>query len=90
MEIVVEFFLHLVAMERILVVFLRIRRKSQQKRIMIERGDLLFADLWRKLQANGFHEFVLFYYIDRLQLTAVYCNRRGVKRQHLKRPVFAM
>ena len=28
--------------------------------------------------------------IDRLQLTAVYCNRREVWRQHLKRPVFAM
>ena len=31
MEIVVEFFLHLVAMERILVVFLRIQRKSTKE-----------------------------------------------------------
>ena len=28
--------------------------------------------------------------LDRLQLTAVYCNRREVWRQHLKGPVFAM
>ena len=27
---------------------------------------------------------------DYLQRTAVYCNRRGVQRQHFKRPVFAM
>ena len=32
MEIVVEFFLYLVAMARILVVFLRIHRKSRRKR----------------------------------------------------------
>ena len=31
MEIVVEFFLHLVAMERILVVFLRFQRKSTKE-----------------------------------------------------------
>ena len=28
--------------------------------------------------------------MDRLQLTAVYCNRRRVYRQHVKLPVFAM
>ena len=39
-------------------------------------------DLWVNPQTNGFHEFILFFsfllQIDRLQLTAVYCNRRGV------------
>ena len=37
--------------------------------------------------------FLLFSFLlqlDRLQLTAVCCNRRGVWRQHLKRPVFAV
>ena len=38
--------------------------------------------LWIKPQTNGFHEIVLLFSIlwqlDRLQLTAVYCNRRGV------------
>ena len=28
--------------------------------------------------------------MDRLQLTAVYCNRRRVQRQHFNGPVFAM
>ena len=49
-------------------------------------------DLWVKPQTNGFHEFVLLFSIllqlDRLQLKAVYCNRRSVQRQHLKRPIF--
>ena len=40
----------------------------------------LFTEPWRKPQTNGFHEFILILLqIDRLQLTAVYCNRRGVK-----------
>ena len=35
--------------------------------------------LWMKPQTNGFHEFVfILLQLDRLQLTAVYCNRRGV------------
>ena len=38
--------------------------------------------LWIKSQTNGFHEFVFLFSIllqlDRLQLTAVYCNRRCV------------
>ena len=35
-------------------------KKVNKRRIMIERGDLLFTDLWRKPQTNGFHEFILF------------------------------
>ena len=88
MEIVVEFFLHLVAMERILVVFLRIQRKST-KRITIERCDPLFTDLWRKPQTNGFHDFFLLFsillLIDRSTVTDGRC-----KDNTSKRPVFAM
>ena len=44
-----------------------------------ERGDPLLTVLWRNPQTNGFQEFILFCYrLDRLQLTAVYCNRRVV------------
>ena len=64
METGIEFFLHLVAMEWILVVFLRVQRKSKKRgckqRFAIERGNPLSTDLWRKPQTNGFHEFILF------------------------------
>ena len=63
METGIEFFLYLVAMARILVVFLRIQRKSKKKqRLVIERGNALFTELWRKPQTNGFQEFILFCY----------------------------
>ena len=46
-----------------------------------------------KPQTNGFHEFILLFsillQIDRVQLTAVYCNRRGVQRQHTKKDPFS-
>ena len=61
---VIEFFLHLVAMEWILVVFLRIQRKSIKgdcmRRFMVERGNPLSTDLWVKPQTKGFQEFILF------------------------------
>ena len=78
MEIVVEFFLHLVAMERILVVFLRIQRKSTKEdydrtvRPVVYRSLAKTSDEW----LSRIHSILL--QIDRLQLTAVYCNRRGV------------
>ena len=43
-------------------------------------GQFVVFDLWVTPQTNGFHEFIYFsllLQIDRLQLTAVYCNRRG-------------
>ena len=80
--IVIEFFLHLVAMEWILVVFLRIQRKSMKE------------DACKGLRSNGATSCVrslaktsderpsricsILLQIDRLQLTAVYCNRRVV------------
>ena len=60
------FFLHLVAIESILVVFLRIQRKSMKKgcmqRFSIERSNPLSTDLWVKPQTNVFHEIILFCY----------------------------
>ena len=53
-------------------------------------GQPVVFDLWVKPQTNGFHEFILLFYIllqmDRLQLTAVYCNRRGCKDNTSKDP----
>ena len=78
MEIVVEFFLHLVAMERILVVFLRIQRKSTKEdydrtgRPVVYRSLAKTSDEW----LSRIHSILL--QLDRLQLTAVYCNRREV------------
>ena len=64
METGIEFFLHLVAMEWILVVFLRIQRKSKKedasKGLRSNGNNPLSADLWRKPQTNGFHDFILF------------------------------
>ena len=64
METSIELFLYLVAMARILVVFLRIYRKSRRKRqakaCVIDRGNPLFTELWRKPQTNGFQEFIYF------------------------------
>ena len=51
-------------------------------KIYDKTGQPVVFDLWVKPQTNGFHEFILLFsillQIDRLQLTAVYCNRRGV------------
>ena len=60
----------------------KVKERGCMQRFMIERGNPLSTDLWVKPQTNGFHEFILLFSIllqvDRLQLTAVYCNRRGV------------
>ena len=60
---------NLVAMERILVVFLRIQRKSLKedasKGLRSNGDDPLFTELWRKPQTNGFYEFILFFVTDR-------------------------
>ena len=78
MEIVIELFLHLVAMERILVVFLRIQRKPTKEdydrtgRPVVYRSLAKTSDEW----LSRIHSILL--QIDRLQLTAVYCNRRVV------------
>ena len=94
---VIEFFFHLVAMEWI-PVFLRIQRKSMKedacKGLWLNGATRCLPIFGLKPQTNGFHEFNLLFsillQIDRSQLTAVYCNRRRVWRQHLKRPSFTV
>ena len=60
----------------------KVTERECMQRFMIERVNPLSTDLWRKPQTNGFHEFILLFsillQIDRLQLTAVCCNRREV------------
>ena len=64
METGIEFFLYLVAMARVLVVFLKNSKKVNKigckQRFAIERDDLLFTDPWRKPQTSGFQEVILF------------------------------
>ena len=82
METGLELFLHLVAMERSLVVFLRIQRKSIKRmhakiydrtgQPVVYRTLAKTSDEW----LSRIHSILL--QIDRLQLTAVSCNRRGV------------
>ena len=82
MESGIEFFLHLVAMERILVVFLKFKESQERggkQRFAIERGNSLFTELWRKTSdewLSRIHPILL--QMDRFQLTAVNCNRREV------------
>ena len=60
----------------------KVNERGCMQRCMIERGNPLSTDLWVKPLTNGFHEFILLFsillQIDRLQLTAVYCDRREV------------
>ena len=44
----------------------------------LERGDPLFAVLGQKPQTCDFHDLSLLWQLDRLRLTSVCCNRRGV------------
>ena len=53
---------------------------------MIERRNLLFAVFGSNLRRATFTFFLILLQLDRLQLTAVYCDRREVQRQHLTRP----
>ena len=68
----------------------KVTERERMQRFMIERGNPLSTDLWVKPQTNGFHEFILLFsillQIDRLQLTAVCCNRRGCKDNTSKDP----
>ena len=90
METSIEFFLYMVAMARILVVFLRIQRKSRKKRQSkacdrtvqsVVRGTLVVA-------SGGWLSRIrsILFQVDRLQLTAVYSNRRGCKDNTSKDP----
>ena len=80
MEIGIEFFLYLVVMARFLVVFVRIQRKSRKKRQAKACDWSGQHVIYRTLSKTSeewlprIHPILL--QIDRLQLTAVYCNRR--------------
>ena len=80
--IVIEFFTHLVAMERILVVFLRIQRKSRNKRqakACDRSGQPVVYSILAKISDEWLSRIPsILVQKYRLQLTAVYCNRRGV------------
>ena len=82
-QTVIEFFLHLVAMEWILVVFLRIQRKVNKKKMHAEVYDrtvqpVVYRSLGKTSDERLSRICSTLLQIDRLQLTAVYCNRRGV------------
>ena len=66
METGIEFFLHLVAMERIQVVCLRDQRKSRkrtQAKVFDRTGQpVVYRTLAKTPQMIGFHEFILFCY----------------------------
>ena len=82
LEIGIKFFFYLVAMARFLVVCQRIQRKSRKMRQTkacdwsgqagIDRTLAKTSEEW----LSRIHVILL--QLDRLQLTAVYCNRRGV------------
>ena len=78
METGIEFFFHLVAMERIQVVFLRIRRERQAKACDRTEQPVVYRIL-AKTSAEWLSRvhFILLQ-IDRLHLTEVYCDRRVV------------
>ena len=90
METSIEFFLHFVAMARILVVLIRIPRKSRKKRQAKACDRSGQPVVYRTLAKTSYewlsriHSILL--QIDRLQLTAVYCNRRGCKDNTSKDP----
>ena len=80
--IVIEFFSHLVAMERILVVFLRIQRKSRNKWMQAKACERSGQPVVYSILAKISDEWLsripsILVQKYRLQLTAVYCNRRG-------------
>ena len=40
----------------------KVNERGCMQRLVIERGNALFTELWRKPQTNGFQEFILFCY----------------------------
>ena len=61
----------------------------EMNQVLTEQGDLLYKCLEHFFRA-WFSWIQSLLQMDRWQLTAVYCNRRGVWIQHLKWRVFAM
>ena len=90
---VIEFFLQLVSMERILVVFLRIQRKSRNKRqakACDRSGQPVVYSILAKISDEWLSRIPsILVQKYRLQLTAVYCNRRVCVRTTLQRTRFS-
>ena len=70
------FFFFMVELARFLVDSLFVKVAMEMNQVLIEQGDLLSKYVEQFFKAHDFLEFFLF--MDCLQLTAVYCNRRGV------------
>ena len=77
-QTVIEFFLQLAATEWILVIILRIRRKSTQEDYDRTVRPVVYRSLGKNSDEWISRVYSILLQIDRLQLTAVYCNRRGV------------
>ena len=60
----------------------------EMNQALIEQGDLLYKYLETSLQGMIFLNSFTLLQMDRLQLTAVYCNRRECK-YHTSNDVFA-
>ena len=60
----------------------------EMNQVLIEQGDLLYKYLETILQGMIFLNSFTLLQMDRLQLTAVYCNRRGCK-YHTSNDVFS-
>ena len=52
--------------------------------VLIDQGNLINKLIRTPLQGMIFPNSLALLQVDRLQLTAVYCNRRGVYIPHLK------
>ena len=74
----IEFFLLLVALERILVVFLRVQRESRKEDYDRTGQPVVYRSLAKNLRRMSFTNSFFLLLIDRLQLTAVYCNPQRV------------
>ena len=83
MEVGIEIVLYMVGMARLLMVFSKIMEEASKLLGMNgeTRCSQYFRENFRRWMSRI--QFILLQ-IDRLQLTAVYCNRREVRGQHLK------
>ena len=61
---------------------------TEMNQVLIEQGDLLFKYLEQFFKAMIFLNSFTLLQMDRLQLTAVYCNRRCVCKYHTSNDVF--
>ena len=81
METGIEFVLYLVGMARLLVVFLRIHRKSRKRQAKAcdRSGQTVVYSTLAKTSDEWLSRIPsILIQIDRLKLTAVYCKRRCV------------